>query len=358
MTQKTVLLGLSGGVDSAVAALLLKKQGHHVIGAFMKNFSDTKNKLTGECSWIQEREMAQKIAAILNIKFLTLDFEKEYKSQVINPMFRDYKQGLTPNPDTLCNTIIKFPLLWKAAQKLKCDYIATGHYARIKKTPEGYELLQGKDKTKDQSYFLAELTQHDLKHTLFPIGNYTKAQVRKIAKKHKFPNYDKPSTSGICFIGGISFKKFIEQRLKPKKGHVLDEYNNVIGTHQGAYYYTIGERARESIGIVINKGLQAQERFFIAKKDMKKNTLIVVPEDNVLLKTKKFKVKNVRWINPKNKSNTLKAQVRIRHLGELVPASLEKNQVMLSKPIQGVAPGQSAVFYMKDQIICSSVIAP
>jgi tRNA-specific 2-thiouridylase len=302
--------------------------------------------------------MAQKIAALLNIPFITLDFEKEYKSLVIDPMFRDYKHGLTPNPDILCNTIIKFPLLWKAARKIKADYIATGHYARIRKTSRGLELLQGKDKTKDQSYFLAELSQHDLEHTLFPIGNYTKTQIREIAKKHKFPNYDKPSTSGICFVGEISFKTFIEQRLKPKQGNVLDEHDQIIGTHKGAYYYTIGERARENSGIKITKGTQSQSRFFIAKKDIKKNTITVVPQGHELLKIKSFKLKKIHWINPRDKIKTLKANVRVRHLGELIKATLKNNMVTLSKPLEGIAPGQSAVFYISSSILtCSGTIS-
>ena len=152
--KQTVLLGMSGGVDSSVAALLLKKKGYKVIGIFLKNYSDTKNKITGECSWIEEREMAKKIASILQIPLLTLDYEKEYKKYVINKMFKDYAKGLTPNPDISCNTIIKFPALWKKAKDLKADYIATGHYVKVKNSKNGYELLQGKDKKKDQSYLL------------------------------------------------------------------------------------------------------------------------------------------------------------------------------------------------------------
>ena len=165
--QKTVLLGLSGGVDSSVAALLLKKQGYNVIAVFMKNFSDIKNPLTKECNYLEDKKIAQKIAAILNIPILILNFEKEYKKYVIEPMFDAYKNGLTPNPDIVCNKIIKFPLLWKKAETIKADYIATGHYARIKEKSEGYQLLSGKDKTKDQSYFLSELSQSDLSHTHF-----------------------------------------------------------------------------------------------------------------------------------------------------------------------------------------------
>lgn len=348
-SQKSVLLGLSGGVDSAVAALILKKEGYRVIGAFMKNFSDTKNKLTGECSWIEERKMAQKIAAILDIPFVTLDFENEYKKYVINPMFADYKRGLTPNPDITCNTIVKFPLLWKEAKKRNIDYIATGHHARIKKTSKGYQLLQGKDITKDQSYFLYELNQHDLEHTLLPIGEYTKSEVRKIAEKHKLPNFNRPSTKGICFVGNIPLKNFLEQRIKPKKGNVLNEHKEIIGTHKGAHYYTLGERVGESKHVFIRKGTHSQQRFFVADKNMRANTITVVPENHSLLMKRSFKIKRVHWIGAKSK----RVLVRTRHLGNLMPAqfSIANNTCTLKKSAKGLAPGQSAVFYKGSQVL-------
>ncbi len=355
MQQQTVLLGLSGGVDSAVAALLLKKKGYRVLGAFMKNFSDTKNKLTGECSWIEERKMAQKIAAILDIEFITLDFEEEYKKYVIDPMFNDYKRGLTPNPDITCNTIVKFPLLWKEAKKRGIHFIATGHHARIKKTKKNYELFQGKDPTKDQSYFLYELSQYDLEHTLLPIGEYTKEEVRKIAQKNKLPNYNRPSTKGICFIGNIPLKTFLEQRIKPKIGKVINEKGEIIGTHKGAHYYTLGERVGESKGVIINKGNLSQHRFFIAEKNMRANTIKVVKEGSALLHKNSFNLKKMHWINAKDNKKVLSAHVRIRHLGKLIKAKLvlRNNQwsFKLSKSVTGVAPGQSAVFYKKDRVI-------
>ena len=211
-TQKqnktTVLVAMSGGVDSSIAALIMKQHGFNVIGCFMKNWSDSKDIYTGECKWRQERRVATQIASILDIPLITLDFEKEYKKIVVSDMFKKYKQGITPNPDVLCNEKIKFPLLWKAAKKLKAEYIVTGHYARIKRIKNNYEMLRAKDETKDQSYFLYRLTQEDISHTLFPIGEYTKKEIRKIAEKNKFPNYNKKSTVGICFIGKINLKDF------------------------------------------------------------------------------------------------------------------------------------------------------
>ncbi|MEI7718742.1 MAG: asparagine synthase-related protein [archaeon] len=188
MVKEKVLLALSGGVDSSVAAMLLQKQGYEVIGAFMKNWSDTKNKITGECQWKEERRFAEKVATKLGIELITLDFEKEYKSWVVDEMFKKYKKGITPNPDIDCNQKIKFPLLIKEAERRKINLVATGHYIRVRKKKDKYELLRAKDETKDQSYFLYMLKQAELKHCLFPIGDYTKKQIREIAEKDNFPN--------------------------------------------------------------------------------------------------------------------------------------------------------------------------
>src|SRR3989344_3162187 len=197
--KQRVLVAMSGGVDSSVAAFLMKKKGYEVIGGFMKNWSDAKNEI-GECKWKDERKMAVKIASKLNIPLITLDFEKEYRKNVVEKMFENYRKGITPNPDIDCNQKVKFPLLIKTAKKLKADYVVTGHYARIKRKEGGCELLRAKDESKDQSYFLYRINRNELKNSLFPIGDYTKKQVRDIARKNSFPNFDKKSTVGICFI--------------------------------------------------------------------------------------------------------------------------------------------------------------
>jgi tRNA-specific 2-thiouridylase len=358
-SSKKVLLGLSGGVDSAVSALLLKKQGYKVIGCFMKCFSDTKDPLTGECSWTKDKKDAQKIAAQLKIPFLQLDLEKQYKSQVIKPMIEGYKKGLTPNPDIACNTIVKFPWLWKYAKKLKCDYIATGHYARIKKTKLGFQLLKGKDKTKDQSYFLSELSQEDLSHTLFPVGNLTKDKIRIIAKQHKLPIWNKLGTRGICFVGKVNIKSFLEKTIKHKQGKVISEEGEVIGTHPGVQYYTIGQRVHPSIGINIHKPKYlSQEKLYIAKK-IKPNTLIVAKENSPLLFKNKIFIKNIHLISSKDKIlRTI--QARIRHLGEMHPGRLIKNNnnytFIPNKPIKSVAEGQFLVLYNKDTCLGSGEI--
>lgn len=353
MKQKpSVLLALSGGVDSSVAALLLKKQGYNITAAFMKNFSNKDKKLANAMCWVAEKTWAERIAAILDIPLIILDFEKQYRKQVINKMIEDYRKGLTPNPDTLCNKIIKFPLLWKEAKKRNIPLIATGHYARIKKTKSGYQLISGKDKTKDQSYFLYQLNQDDLSHTIFPLGNLKKEQVRKIAEANHFPNYNKPSTRGICFVGKVNLKSFLEKSIPNKPGKVVDPEGNTIGTHPNSSYYTIGQRIGSHIGINITKPKgKEQSKWYIAKKQG--NTLIIAPENHPLLKKQKIEIKDFSLINPKEKvPSHLKA--RIRHLGKLIPGKLLKqnnNIFIFNKPIEGIAEGQAIVLYHKNQVI-------
>ncbi len=356
--KKTVLIGLSGGVDSSVAALLLKKKGYKVIAAFMRCFSESKNPLSNQCNWIEERRMAKKIANTLNIPLITLNLEKEYNKQVIQPMFSAYKKGLTPNPDIACNTIIKFPLLWKAAKKYKADYIATGHYARIKKISNEFQLLQGKDKTKDQSYFLAELSQKDISHTLLPLGNLTKSEVRKIAKKQNFPNYNKKSTRGICFIGKINMQSFLKQKIKNKQGKIRDTNDNILGTHPGIYYFTVGQRIGPRLNIKLNTHLK--EKWYIAEKNKKTNTLIIAPENSPVLKKQRIRLIKFHKINPRQSLQKQNLKARIRHLGILYKGKLTKQNnkyyFTFSKPIEQIAEGQYAVLYKGEQLVASGEI--
>jgi len=357
-----VLLAMSGGVDSSVAALILKKQGYEIVGAFMKNWSDTKNEI-GECKWREERAMALKIANMLDIPLITLDFEKQYKKQVVEKMFQDYKKGITPNPDVDCNQKIKFPLLIKEAKKIGAKYVVTGHYARIKKTRKGYVMLRAKDETKDQSYFLYRLSQTDLKNSYFPIGNYTKKQIRKIAEKNHLPNYNKKSTVGICFIGKINLKDFLQQKIRPKKGKMLSPEGKVLGEHDGVYYYTIGQRIGPRFGIEVERGKgQALKRWYVAKKDIKTNTLVVAPEGHPLLYKKEIILKEPHWIlnTPKNNQKVL---ARIRQVGELLPAKIEYRnkeksfKVTLNKAITGVSEGQAIVLYSGKIVLGGGVIS-
>ena len=355
-----VLVAMSGGVDSSVAALLMKKKGYDVIGVFMKNWSDTKNDL-GECRWKDDRKEAMKVASKLKIPLITVDFEKEYRKQVVDEMFRLYKNGITPNPDVDCNNKVKFPLLWRAAKKLDAEFVVTGHYARIKKTNGKYSLLRAKDESKDQSYFLYRLSREDLKHSMFPIGDYTKKEIREIARKNGFENFNRKSTVGICFIGKVNLKTFLQKKIKPKKGKILDSEGKVIGTHDGIYYYTIGQRIGPRFGIEVNRGNEKQlRRWYVAKKNLKKNEIVAAPEGNEINFKKEFLIKSAYWINqkPKNKEIVLS---RIRQVGELLRSKLSFNggkiKVILDKPITGVSEGQAVVLYKKDVCIGGGVIS-
>ncbi|MEK6836520.1 MAG: tRNA 2-thiouridine(34) synthase MnmA, partial [Nanoarchaeota archaeon] len=345
-TKQKVLLGLSGGVDSAVTVLLLKKQGYEVIGAFMRCFSEEKNKLTGECSYIEDKKEAQKIASKLNIKFIELNYEKEYAKTVIKPMFQAYAKGLTPNPDSLCNKTIKFPYLWKEAKKHKCDLIATGHYIKLIKKANKYYLKIPKDKSKDQSYFLYNLNQKDLEHTLFPIGDYTKSEVRKIAKQNGLENWNRHGTKGLCFVGNINMKSFLKQKIKNKTGIIKNPEGEIIGKHNGIMFYTIGERLKENKETTISNEYRnkVKSKLYIAEKNIKKNELIVSPENHKILLKKEFKIKKINWISKSpsglldaqsvlsrytltsGKPKTNKVLIRIRHLGNLNKAKIKQEK--------------------------------
>jgi tRNA-specific 2-thiouridylase len=403
--KEKILLAMSGGVDSSVAALLLKKQGYEVYGAFMKNWSDTKNKITGECAWVEERDYAIKIATKLGIPFVTLDFEREYKELVVDEMFKKYKAGITPNPDIDCNEKIKFPLLIKAAKRAGINLIATGHYARIKKikmkndkqrinsdknsdslinstgrTGRGsgalaggadssenftYELHRARDESKDQSYFLYRQSQDDLAHTIFPIGNLTKKEVREIARKNRFQNADKKGTVGICFIGKINLKDFLSKKIKPKTGKILDPDGKVIGKHDGVYFYTIGQRLGPRYGFELDRkdlNTKKMSRWYVAKKDVKTNIIVAAPEGHPILFRNEIIVKDLHLIDEKkgefNKHKKILS--RIRQVGELIPSrAINKNgnlKVILEKAITGISEGQAIVLYDKTKCLGGGVI--
>lgn len=366
MKKKKVIVAMSGGVDSSVAALLMKKKGYEVIGVFLKCWSDTKNSI-GECAWKTERRFAMKICHKLKIPLVTIDAEKEYKKYVIGEMFKDYKKGITPNPDILCNEIVKFPFLLKTAKKFKADAIVTGHFAKVKKSKKKYFLYRAKDEMKDQSYFLYRLKEKDLANLIFPIGEYTKKEVREIAKINEFPNYGKKSTVGICFIGKVNLKDFLKKKIKSKKGKILGpDEKTILGEHDGVYYYTIGQRLGSRFDLNIKKvGKANMQRWYVAKKDIKKNTITVAPKGHEILYKKHIIIKDFHLISEninKFKKGSHKVYSRIRHVGELVPSTLDYNkktkkfELNLGIKLDGVSSGQAVVLYQGRKVLGGGVI--
>ncbi|MAG27105.1 tRNA 2-thiouridine(34) synthase MnmA [Candidatus Pacearchaeota archaeon] len=355
--QKTVVLGMSGGVDSSVSAYLLKKQGYKVIGVFLRNYPDEESYLDSTCPFIQDRKFAESVAKKLKIPFQGVDYRSTYLNKVIKPMFKQYSKGLTPNPDIGCNSIIKFPALWKIAKKHKADFIATGHYARIKKSKDGFHLLSGKDKNKDQSYFLHDLSVQDLSHSLFPIGNLKKTKVRKIAKSLGFPNWDKHGSTGICFIGKADMKELLKANIKSKPGPVLNPEGKNVGTHPGTTYFTIGEKVGPKHNVKIEDKYRnlVSSKIYVAEK-RKNNILVIAPENHPSLKRKEIIITNLHKINPKSNLPSKRLKARIRHLGKLLPGKLTKNKFILNKPEKGIAPGQSICLYKGKELVAAGEI--
>lgn len=361
--KKKVFVAMSGGVDSSVAAALLKKRGFDVTGVFMKPwqpnllrkpFGTAQGDLAfkDNCLWKQDREDAMRVAIQIGIPLLTWDFSKEYKKQVADYMIREYKAGRTPNPDIMCNKHIKFGLFLKRALKEGADHIATGHYIRIKNSniisnPQSiiFKLYKSKDKNKDQSYFLWTLTQDQLKYCLFPIGDYAKPEVRKIAKKFGLPTANKKDSQGVCFIGPLDMKTFLKNYIKPKKGKIL-ELNKIIGSHDGIFYYTIGQRH----GLDIKNG---KGPYFVIKKDVKKNILYVGSKGD--LAGQSLKIGNLNWINKIELPQRL--DVRIRYRARLSAALVKKNGEVIFKDKEiAITPGQSAVFYKGNELLGGGII--
>ena len=343
---------MSGGVDSSVtAALLSKKRNFAVSGIFMKNWEGGE-----QCQWAQDEQDARRVAAKIGISFYVLNFEKEYRALVFEPFLQGITQGMTPNPDVFCNQEIKFGVFLARALALGADMVATGHYARVKKTKNGvYKLCKSKDKHKDQTYFLYRLNQFQLSKILFPLGNYTKTEVRARAKEFSLPTFDKPDSQGICFVGEMPFDTFLAQYIPLRQGEILDKKGNKLGVHQGAAFYTIGQRKGLGIGGV-------QEPLYLAKKDMETNTLTVTKEYDPLLYTKSAGVTNLHWVSgsaPKDKQSTI--QVRFRHQQPFqrakISLSKEVAHILFSRSQRAITPGQSAVFYKGNEILGGGIIS-
>ncbi|MEC7526884.1 MAG: tRNA 2-thiouridine(34) synthase MnmA [Bacteroidota bacterium] len=381
----TVVVGLSGGVDSSVAAHILKEQGHHVIGLFMRNWNDESVIIDNECPWIEDSNDALQVAESLSIPFQVLDFSKEYKERIVDYMFKEYENGRTPNPDVLCNREVKFDLFLKKALELGADYVATGHYCRKETSTENgretHRLLAGKDGTKDQSYFLCQVNQEQLSKALFPIGDLKKTEVRALAKKIGLNTAEKKDSQGLCFIGKVKLPVFLQQQLKPKKGKVIEIdsnhktfkfYNNphsayaldssmgkIVGEHEGAHYFTIGQRKGLNIG-------GTPLPLFIIGTNTTENVIYVGQgEDHPGLFRKGLTVKNddVHWLREDLKLQEEESDdylCRIRYRQALTEANLiQKNNELLitfNKPQRGITPGQFVAWYKNDELIGSGVI--
>ncbi len=366
--KKKVLIALSGGIDSAVSAYLLIKQGYEVEGAFMKNWSSTAGLKVNECPWLQDRQDALRVAAFLRIPLHTLDFEKQYEKNVLDYFFKEYASGRTPNPDVMCNKEVKFKLLYNWAIKNGFDYLATGHYAKIatngkNKARKGsllatnnLSLERSADEFKDQTYFIYNIKTEQLPHLLFPIGGMIKNKVRELAKKINLPNADKKESMGLCFVGRIRLTDFLNQKLKPKKGKIVDQNGRIIGEHNGLHIYTIGQRQGIKVG--------GTGPYYVFAKDLKTNLLFVtnIPNDK-RLQTKEVEIHSVNWISSQNKRSEIPIlKGRYRHQGKLVPLAIEfiskdHYKVKFKTPQKAVASGQSLVMYNRKECVGGGVIA-
>lgn len=380
METKTVFVGLSGGVDSAVSAALLKEQGYEVVGVFIKTWHPD----FLECNEEEERRDAMRVAAHLNIPFLTFDLEDVYKREVADYMISEYKAGRTPNPDVMCNKEVKFGAFLKKAFFMGADFVATGHYAEIALAQDfllrnvnhsqKQFLLRGKDASKDQSYFLWTLKQEQLNKILFPVGNLKKTEVRNLAEKFKLPVAEKRDSQGICFLGQVDLKEFLKHYIKPRRGKVIGaegpehsrgNKREVIGHHQGAVFHTLGERH----GFTITKKSPNDGAYYIIGKDIKKNILIVsqnpLPNPSPLIIHREgqggevIKIINTNWITKAPEANKAYT-AQIRYHGEFLPCRIKvisktKSEVIFAKPVMA-ASGQSCVMYDGDVCLGGGVI--
>ena len=395
--MKRVVVGLSGGVDSSVAAYLLQEQGYEVIGLFMKNWHDDSVTISNECPWLEDSNDALLVAEKLGIPFQTVDLSEQYKEKIVDYMFKEYENGRTPNPDVLCNREIKFDVFMKIALTLGADFVATGHYCRKGEIEvDGksvYQLLSGKDDNKDQSYFLCQLSQEQLAKSLFPIGELTKPQVREIALKLDLVTAEKKDSQGLCFIGKVRLPEFLQQQLQPKEGLIYEIDNNneiynqtkpsfnsleeelifdatpikynpengkVVGKHQGAHYFTIGQRKGLNVG-------GTKEALFIIATDVKTNSIYTGQGSNhngLFRKTLKVIPSEIHWIRQDLKlqnGESMNVVARIRYRQELHTATLYQFEsglyVAFNEPQSAITEGQFVAWYHDDELIGSGVIS-
>lgn len=388
-----VVVGLSGGVDSSVAAHLLQEEGHEVIALFMRNWHDDSVILDDECPWVEDSNDAMLVADKLGIPFQVIDLSEDYKKRIVDYMFSEYQSGRTPNPDVLCNREIKFDIFLKAAMSLGADYVATGHYCRKdsieKDGKQTYRLLAGKDNNKDQSYFLCQLNQEQLSKALFPIGHLEKSEVRKIATDLKLVTAGKKDSQGLCFIGKVSLPTFLQQQLKPMEGRIMEvtddsdnwyqdsssvenEWDELVvpytfspdkakevGRHQGAHYFTVGQRKGLGVG-------GTPEPLFVLATDTVKNIIYTGQGEGHSALSKKglfILPEDIHWVRPDRALSTgesAKYLVRIRYRQQLVEAELHQEEkglyIIFKDEMKAITPGQFAAWYEGDELIGSGVI--
>lgn len=358
-SRKKVFVGVSGGVDSSVSLAILKEKGFDVTGVFIKVYHPPEL----GCDWRDERLDAMKVCQTLDVPFLDLDLEKEYKQDVFDYMIETYKKGETPNPDVFCNRYVKFGGFWDFAKSQGADYVATGHYAtrRFNKTTGLFEMHKGKDLNKDQTYFLYTLPQEKLANVLFPIGAYPKDKVRKLAKKYKLFTSDKKDSQGLCFVGKVKMKEFLQEYIPKNPGNVLNQQGEVIGTHEGAIFYTIGER--HGFEIDAKHRTPDMPRMFVVAKNAEANTITVGPHKAEVVEDKptekqEISITNTFWISGESDKATYEGRVRYR--GELIPCTIQTNvsgqNCVFESPHKDVAKGQSVVLYRGTQCIGGGTI--
>ncbi len=351
--KSKVIVGMSGGVDSSVAALLLKQQGFCVEGVFMQNWQIDQD--DPYCFATQDLKDAKAICEKLQIPLSIVTFAKQYWDRVFQYFLDEYATGRTPNPDVLCNKEIKFKAFLDYALEQGADYIATGHYVRKDKNQDKYRLLTGKDENKDQSYFLYTLNQHQLAHSLFPLGDLRKPEVRKIAQQNNFINYAKKDSTGICFIGERKFKDFLSEYLLNQPGEIITTENKFIGKHDGLMFYTLGQRK----GLGIGGQKNAEEKpWYVAAKDIKNNQLIVTQNHNhPLLLSKYLTYKNPHWINGTVPPFPYPCTAKIRYRKPDEKCTLIKvDKVEFIDPQWAITPGQSIVFYQDEECLGGGII--
>ena len=395
--MKRVVVGLSGGVDSSVAAYLLKEQGYEVIGLFMKNWHDDSVTISNECPWLEDANDALLVAEKLGIPFQTVDLSEQYKERIVDYMFNEYEQGRTPNPDILCNREIKFDVFMKIALSLGADFVATGHYCRKgiieKDGKEIFQLLAGVDKNKDQSYFLCQLSQEQLAKSLFPIGELTKPEVREIATQLALVTAEKKDSQGLCFIGKVRLPDFLQQKLQPKEGIIIEinavdaiyslskpiflsleeklrfesqplryetTMGKIVGKHQGAHYFTIGQRKGLNVG-------GTKEGLFVLATDIETNTIYTgqgQTHPGLFRNALRIQPEEIHWVREDIKlQNGESSEViaRIRYRQPLQKAKLHQFEsglyLVFEEPLSAITAGQFAAWYDNDELVGSGVIS-